>query len=161
MHTERPRVINHVVLTATPSAVPVSRALVRYSLNQWNFRELVDDAELVMSELATNAVEASDSPTAFIRAAICLYDAAVVMTLWDPSFEMPDVQVADDVSEGGRGLVIVEALSADWGCARIAGGTGKIVWAELKLPHEPLGSYGQPLTDIQMLERVREGLRRL
>jgi hypothetical protein len=42
-----------------PNAASLARALVRFVLAQWGLRDVVDDAELVASELATNAVQAT------------------------------------------------------------------------------------------------------
>jgi hypothetical protein len=43
---------------------------------------------------------------------------------------MPDPQAADDRAEGGRGLLLVSALSVAWGVEALPDG-GKVVWAEL------------------------------
>jgi hypothetical protein len=62
------RLVNAVVLVATPTAAPLARALVRFSLIKWGYRDLVNDAELLISELATNAMQAYDDERALIRA---------------------------------------------------------------------------------------------
>ena len=53
----RPLFIDGLTLAALPTAVGCSRMLVRYSLKQWVLGSLVDEAELVISELVTNAVK--------------------------------------------------------------------------------------------------------
>jgi hypothetical protein len=55
---------------------------------------------------------------------------SVVIHVWDASDEMPVLQdlTADD--EGGRGLMLVEALGKEWGTYREAEG-GKVVWVML------------------------------
>lgn len=69
--------------------------------------------------------------------------------------------------EGGRGLLLVEAISAEWGWYAREGRFGTVVWAELKLPHEPVRTDGQAVRalkaadDLMMLRRVRDGLQRL
>jgi hypothetical protein len=46
--------------------------------------------------------------------------------VWDGSAEMPARQDAGPDSERGRGLLLVESLSEDWGSYRKA--EGKVVW---------------------------------
>ena len=53
----------------------------------------------------------------------------VVIQVGDGSSEMPARQDADADSESGRGLLLVETLSRDWGSYR--GGGGKVVWARV------------------------------
>ena len=167
--TEQPRVVNGLTLAATPTAVPLTRALVRLSLSQWGFPGLVDDGGLLASELATNAVQAS-GVLAFLRVQIGLFTATTRIEVWDRSDGKPQPRPADESDEGGRGLLLVEAISAQWGWYAREGRFGKVVWAELKLPHEPVNPYGMRLPvlprvddgrDLLILRRVRDGLRRL
>jgi len=95
---------------------------------------LADPVELVVSELATNAVAASR--LAGLAPAIRLWllaDAARVLVLvWDASPRPPARADAGVDAEGGRGLLLVEAVSNRWGWYRdLQGETGKVVWAEL------------------------------
>ena len=168
--TEQPRVTNSLTLTATPTAVPLARALVRFSLNRWGFRGLVDCGELLVSELTTNAVQASRNELALIRAHISLFSATTRIEVWDRADGKPQPGQADEAAEGGRGLLIVEAVSAEWGWYAREGRFGKVVWAELKLPHEPTSPDGLPAHtplmardggDLVVLRRVRDGLKRL
>ena len=53
----------------------------------------------------------------------------VVIHVWDGSSEMPLRQDVDADSESGRGLLLVESLSRDWGSYPKAG--GKVVWARI------------------------------
>jgi Histidine kinase-like ATPase domain len=167
--TEQPRVVSGLTLAATPTAVPLARALVRLSLTQWGFPGLVDDAGLCVSELTTNAVQASGL-LAFLRVHIGLFTATTRIEVWDRSDGKPQPRLVDEADEGGRGLMLVEAISAQWGWYARAGRFGKVVWAELKLPHEPVNPYGMRLPalprvddgrDLLILRRVRDGLRRL
>lgn len=151
---ERQLAFRAVSLVAVPTAVPLSRALVRFSLIKWGFRELVDDAELLVSELATNAVQASASESVLIRPHIALYPTRLRVAVWDRTHLKPELKEADDeVCEGGRGLLLVDALSSEWGYYMINGRPGKVVWADLAL-----FAYGY---DQALLERVRDGLARL
>jgi len=125
----------------------------------WGLRELVADAELIASELTTNAVQSSRTDLALIRLYVGLYRRRTRVEVWDRSDGKPEPKQAGDDSEGGRGLLMVEALSSDWGWyARPR--QGKVVWADLVLPH-PSVSHLQPVTNVELLTRVRNGLRRL
>jgi hypothetical protein len=42
---------------------------------------------------------------------------------------MPEAQSIDLEAESGRGLLLVESLSTEWGTYRPAGASGKVVWA--------------------------------
>ena len=167
--TEQPRVVNGLTLAANPTAVPLARALVRLSLNQWGFPDLLDDAGLLVSELTTNAVQAS-GVLAFIRVHISLFTATTRIEVWDRGDGKPQPRPVDETDEGGRGLLLVEAMSVEWGWHAREGRFGKVVWAELKLPHEPVSPYGIRLPilppvdngrDLFVLRRVRDRLKRL
>lgn len=153
---DEPNVINALTLAATPTAVPISRALVRLSLTRWGFRELIDDAELLVSELTTNAIRAASTTVPLIRVAIKLTLTTVRLNVWDNSEDAPLPVRPDAAEEGGRGLMLVDAISADWGWTPLGRVGGKVVWAELKLPHEPISPHSLPV-----LVRVRDGLKRL
>lgn len=188
MDTVQPRVINSLTLAAVPTAIPLSRALVRFSLNQWGFRGQVEDAELVVSELATNAVQATGEeepsywvngmrPPSLIRVQVMLFESFMIVGVWDRSLRSPKQSSATPLDEDGRGLVIVEELSTRWGWDSVhpySGHKGKVVWAELALPHAPVNPSGLPLrmpgrvaieatvpTEHEVLVRVRDGLKRL
>ena len=109
-----------------PAAVPAARRFVADTLLAWNERDLVDQASLVVSELATNAVRHASSA---FRASICRDDSMVRITVRDVSSMPP--HKADPSSEalGGRGVSIVDMLSVRWGTDLVS--DGKVVWSEL------------------------------
>lgn len=107
-----------------PAAVAQVRSFVAASVK--GPRELVDDACLVVSELATNAVLHARTP---FRVAVEPRGDAVRVVVHDGSPRRP---VASDAAPGattGRGLQIVDALSRAWGVEPTE--DGKAVWAEL------------------------------
>ncbi len=105
-------------------------------------------------------------------------DADVVIEVWDANQTAPVRREPGDDAEGGRGLLLVDALSTRWAFYRPRSG-GKVVWCSLPLaapPHvlpedaEPLpyrpASSGpaQPaevFTDLVVLQRVADGLHAL
>lgn len=90
---------------------------------------LVDDAALIVSELATNAVRASRSD---FGVAVRVHHGEVWIEVTDDSADLPEVQFAAEDHGHGRGLMLVEALAAVWGVT--AAETGKTVWAMLQAP---------------------------
>jgi anti-sigma regulatory factor (Ser/Thr protein kinase) len=115
-------------LGAQPTTVPCARMVTRRVVREWGLPDLVDTAELLVSELVTNAVRASCSlPEPTIRLWLASDRSTLVIRVWDGSGEMPVVcHDASPDSDGGRGLLLVEALSKDWGAYRR--GRGKVVW---------------------------------
>ncbi|MFF4832130.1 ATP-binding protein [Streptomyces sp. NPDC001315] len=111
-----------------PAVVREARAEVRRQLERWGLAErgdLVDAAELLVSELATNAVLHSAT-----RFRLTLFAAHGVLRceVSDSGRRTPQVLDAG-TSESGRGMFLVEALARRWGCHQE--GPGKTVWFEL------------------------------
>ena len=118
-------------LAALDTAVPCARLHTRLVISEWGFAAIAGDAELVVSELVTNAivhgsVAAADLP---VRLRLSGRARGVCVEVWDCGNDMPQVR-SDPLSEapGGRGLVLVAALSSRWGAYRTDGG-GKCVFA--------------------------------
>jgi anti-sigma regulatory factor (Ser/Thr protein kinase) len=53
------QLVSDLALAAAPTAVGIMRSFVRWRLAQWGLHQLIDDAEMVTSELVTNAVKAT------------------------------------------------------------------------------------------------------
>ncbi|WP_245796048.1 ATP-binding protein [Actinacidiphila alni] len=117
-----------------PTAWTVHRA--RHALvdvlDEWELDELGDVAQLVLSELLTNAVRHGRVPgrdigTRFLR----LAEGGLRIEVHDPREAGPAPRTAGAWDEDGRGLALVEALTAGrWGTATREG-PGKLVWADL------------------------------
>jgi anti-sigma regulatory factor (Ser/Thr protein kinase) len=84
------------------------------------------DAQLIATELATNAVIHGHSP---FTLTIALEDAYVRIAVEDRSTALPERRDAGPTAKSGRGLTLVRALSSRWGVD--TGAHGKTVWAEL------------------------------
>ena len=128
-----------IPLLATPSAVGLARTLAGARLNKWNCRHISDEALLIVSELVTNA--ANQTPHEEIRLQVSRDSAGIVIAVWDASPAVPlarplreitldDLDVSGTDDEGGRGLPLVQALSAACGVTKDPTG-GKWVWARL------------------------------
>jgi anti-sigma regulatory factor (Ser/Thr protein kinase) len=125
----------HLELAALPSAVSCARGHVRTVAREWGLADLADIAELLASEIATNAVQASQrlgtradlAIVPVVRIWITSDGVSLVIHVWDGNDEMPVRKDAAPDEEGGRGLLLVESLSKEWGAYRKA--EGKVVWA--------------------------------
>jgi anti-sigma regulatory factor (Ser/Thr protein kinase) len=122
-------------LGALPSAVPCARLHARHLLREWNLTQLAESAELVVSELLTNAVKVSLEldPPAPVRLWLLPDGIGILILVWDASPRQPAPRaMTSDDADGGRGLLLVEALSAQWGWYPAAGLPGKVTWALIK-----------------------------
>ncbi|SEB71919.1 Anti-sigma regulatory factor (Ser/Thr protein kinase) [Streptomyces sp. 2224.1] len=107
-----------------------ARAALRRQLRVWRIGgELADSAELLLSELVTNAVRAQAPGVAEVGIRFAWADGRLRLEVRDASDELPVRGEAKEDEECGRGLVLVDALASGWGVDR--DGTGKTVWAEL------------------------------
>ena len=117
-----------------PTAVPCARLHAVHVLHEWGLRDLADDAEMVVSEMITNAIDAStllsERPPVSLR--LLLTGKSLVIEVWDHSPLDLEPREADADDECGRGLTVVAALSDRWGWER-TGHDRKVVWAELAL----------------------------
>ena len=134
-----------------PSEVGRARRLVAEQCRLWGCGDLAADAELVVSELVTNALLHGDGQCEF---RVSLSDAALRIQVIDAGAGMPDPRTVGQRDEHGRGLLLVSALCAAWGVEALPGG-GKMVWAELLRPlvdpgDDPAG--GTPADALGALE---------
>jgi CheY-like chemotaxis protein len=129
-----------VELGPNPRDVATARRFVGVRCEDWGCGDLVDDAELVASELVTNAL-LHGAGRCELR--LALSDAALRLQVVDEGDGMPDPQNAGQGDEHGRGLLLVSALCAAWGVEALPGG-GKVVWAELLRPLPGPGADDPP-----------------
>ncbi len=111
-------------LTATDQSVTVARHLAR-EVAAGLPTAIGQDLELVVSELATNAVRHAQTP---FRLSI-LTTPTLRVEVADGSSALPAGGTPDPRSEHGRGLWLVAALTRSWGVVPLP--TGKVVWADL------------------------------
>ncbi|WP_345434587.1 ATP-binding protein [Actinoallomurus vinaceus] len=123
--------------TATESTVPAIRRWVSIVIGEFGRHDRCSDAELIISELATNAVKAA--PGKLIKVMITRVGAESVLSVWDPAPEFPavnadpfaDLEDDDFDHNGGRGLLLVRSLAIAWGCTATPDQGGKWVWARI------------------------------
>ncbi len=97
-------------------------------------RAVADTVELVVSEIVTNAVKAShalDGGPFPVRLWLLSDRKRLLVLVWDACPDPPVRMEPDDCTEGGRGLMLVDALSTrwDWYAAPCDSVEGKAVWA--------------------------------
>jgi anti-sigma regulatory factor (Ser/Thr protein kinase) len=107
-----------------------ARALVGIQMNKWGLQEPAYTAELLVSELVTNALAYATGDVS-IR---LILDHVLVCEVFDDAAAMPRLRIADDSDENGRGLRVVSQLARRWGTRRTP--DGKAVWFELTLPED-------------------------
>ncbi|MFE9766087.1 SpoIIE family protein phosphatase [Streptomyces sp. NPDC005808] len=112
-----------------PEAVSAARDKVLRKLEEWGLTELAFSTELIVSELATNAIRYAGPP---ISLRLLREDHALICEVSDGSSTSPRLRRADVADEGGRGLFLVAQLAQRWGTRYTP--KGKIIWAEQQLP---------------------------
>jgi anti-sigma regulatory factor (Ser/Thr protein kinase) len=111
-----------------PSASADARHAVRDFCVSGSLAGVADDAELLTSEVVTNAVRHA---TSLITVLVVQRDAALVVSVNDDGDS--DVHLAPGTpstsEENGRGVFLVDTIASDWGVSRHA--DGKAVWFRL------------------------------
>ncbi|MBD3144438.1 ATP-binding protein [Microbispora bryophytorum] len=114
------------------ASAAAARDFTARTLCGWGVPGLVPDVQIVVSELVTNALrhvpgDSADAPP--IRLRLVKHRFHIGCGVSDASERVPAVSPWNDLSESGRGLHLVEALTAAWGWILTRGGGGKVVWA--------------------------------
>ena len=117
------------------ASVSPARAFVTGYLVDHDLRNMVDDPQVVVSELATNAL--LHCGTGFL-VLLFGFKGSVRMEVHDESVEVPVQVDTTELAVGGRGLSIVDTLSRDWGVTtQEAGGKAtllEVVLGEMRVP---------------------------
>ncbi|MFB6629999.1 ATP-binding protein [Streptomyces sp. NPDC056362] len=104
------------------------RQAIRARLELWGCSDLADTAELIGTELLTNALRHASSldvtVRVYTRGNLCLISVS------DGSSSRPELRHADLDDESGRGLLLVDALASSWGTSP----DGTTTWCTLPLP---------------------------
>lgn len=149
-------------LVPEPLSVSVARHFVRDRFAEWDLDEMIDDAQIALSELVTNAVLHGAPP---LSLAVSSAEGMVELAVFDgnplpPVMRPPRSDIGSDLDEvlsrqeslggptddrdprlhvgdagaltGGRGLLLVNALTAEWGVSSVS--DGKAVWVRAAVP---------------------------
>ncbi|WP_328413770.1 ATP-binding protein [Streptomyces violaceus] len=128
---------------AAPAEVRLLRRAAAQQLKRWGMVIAADDAELLVTELATNVVKHVGEG---VSAALILERKGERLRLevHDQSPVVPVDRTAGCGDESGRGLRLLAAMAVDWGTVLTA--AGKAVWCEI------------PLTDGRRCRRVERAV---
>lgn len=123
------------ILEPNRGSVRVARDLVRSILSDWHMGQMVDEVELVVSELVTNALRhaagVAGEPAGAdqtVELSLMRRRHELVCAVRDTSDRLPAPRDPDHMAETGRGLHLVSCFSRGWG-AEPAVPHGKFVWA--------------------------------
>jgi serine phosphatase RsbU (regulator of sigma subunit) len=115
-------------LAAELTSAKRARSLVGRPLRRWGLGDLVPTAELLVSELVTNAVRYAQGK---IKLRL-VREGVLTLEVFDDSAALPRLRHPGNEDERGRGLQVVSQLAQRWGARRTQ--SGKVVWCELPLP---------------------------
>jgi anti-sigma regulatory factor (Ser/Thr protein kinase) len=180
---------NTLQLGALPTAAPCARLHAKHLLWEWRLEAIADTAELLVSELVTNGVNAAQAmkqkPPVWLR--LSTDNIQLLIEVWDGNTWPSNPQELQDglpslEDEGGRGLFLVAALSDHWNWYLTQEPIGKVVWCELhvqrssttedsesashtllprRFTHVHQVAPAKAMDDPFTLRRVRDGLREL
>ncbi|MFD9222900.1 ATP-binding protein [Streptomyces sp. NPDC060064] len=114
---------------ATPEELGGLRRVVRVHLGVWGLPDLVDSAQLCVTELVTNVIThvGPGTPTTL---AVSMNGTHLRIEIHDPDPQaLPTLVAAKGEAEAGRGLVLVDATAERWGV--ILRADSKVTWCEL------------------------------
>ncbi|WP_217171464.1 ATP-binding protein [Streptomyces sp. AC512_CC834] len=120
---------------ALPSEVRLLRRAVVTQLAQWGIPMVCDEAQLVVTELATNVIK-HVGKGASATLVLEVKDGRLRVEMHDKSRSLPALRTADCDAECGRGLHMLAAMTLDWGAMVTA--VGKAVWCEIGLGPEAM-----------------------
>ncbi|MDJ0340737.1 ATP-binding protein [Streptomyces sp. H10-C2] len=124
------RELRHSLRHADFSAIAESRRLLREQLRHWGVPGLADIAELLASELVTNALQHTDSGAVLTATLTGGPVHRLRIEVHDHATRHPRLRApGGENATSGRGLLLVQALADSWGVRSM--GAGKVVWFEL------------------------------
>ena len=104
-----------LTLPSSPYSARMARFYVRAALAYHDLGDYTDDAQTVTSELVTNAITHAGTPSFGLEITLLKVPASVAVIVTDASPQPPVKRCPGGDAEHGRGLIIVETVSAAWG----------------------------------------------
>ncbi|MFJ1804681.1 MULTISPECIES: ATP-binding protein [unclassified Streptomyces] len=118
-----------LAFTAEPTEVAALRRIMRLHLGIWGLQEVVDEAQLCVSELVSNVIK-HVGPGTPATLAVSMKGARLRIEIHDPDTRaLPTLLDANVDAEGGRGMALVDAIAARWGVQLDL--DRKVTWCEL------------------------------
>jgi anti-sigma regulatory factor (Ser/Thr protein kinase) len=134
-----------LVLVTLPTSPFWARRYTRFFLKSCRgiSTDIAETAELIVSELVTNAVRFAGDPaamlqhseranTSLISLSLRHFREVLLIEVYDADNNPPILTWTDDYTENGRGLLLVDSLSKEWSYFFPAGG-GKVVYCFLEI----------------------------
>ncbi|MGR3872686.1 ATP-binding protein [Streptomyces graminifolii] len=103
-----------------------ARVIVRAGLRYWGWPGLIESADVLVTELVTNALEHGLGD---VGLRVYLTDTHLLIEVRDGSHQLPVLRKAAPDDENGRGLFLVRAISDAWGVSS----DGMTTWCSLPL----------------------------
>ncbi len=153
---------NVLEFAALPDAVRCARLHVRHLVREWGVGGLAETAQLLTSELVTNAVQAmagTEEPSA-VGLRLSTDHVRILIEVWDgdprplaPRDPGKNEAPAPD-AEGGRGLFLVSALSARWNWYLTWRPEGKVIWCVIEDERPAHGAIDRSAGQSRLPRRV-------
>jgi hypothetical protein len=132
-----------IKLAPVPESARAAREFTVGTLRKWDLDALIEDAVVISSELATNAIRHGTPPavgdatgvreSGRVELTWCLQASRLICVVTDQTGAPPALAAGGPEAESGHGLQIVGALAIAWGWTILSTGE-KAVWAALELP---------------------------
>ncbi|GAA2588164.1 hypothetical protein GCM10010304_35070 [Streptomyces roseoviolaceus] len=106
------------------------RRILRVYLTAWEMSELCDPAGLALTELVANVVRHTPDRRAAVLMVRWPGGRGVRVEVTDTCPRPPVSTAVEELAEGGRGVLIVEAVTDRWGWDPLPDRPGKTVWFE-------------------------------
>ena len=134
------------ILPAEGASVGEARRMVRTILEGTTLEAVVDDAQLAVSEIVTNALVHAGGE---VHLTLVTTQAGLRVEVGDGSTHLPVYREYAAASATGRGLHMVDSVVTRWSSFRL--GSGKVVWFEIEDPlGEPFATYQPPQDPAQV-----------
>ncbi|MGW1723141.1 ATP-binding protein [Streptomyces sp. NPDC002306] len=140
--------------TAELEEVAVLRRFIRFHLGLWGLHDVIDDAQLCVSELVSNVIDhvGAGTPT---KLAVSMSGTRLRIEVHDPDTRaLPTLLDAAAEAESGRGMALVSGVTDRWGVLLQA--ERKVTWCELatRLPSSGGHSGGVRINRVEALLSV-------
>ncbi|MEV6793002.1 SpoIIE family protein phosphatase [Streptomyces sp. NPDC051320] len=126
--------IHEYIHQADPEGLAETRVVLRKALDAWGFGDLADDVELAAGELLVNVLLHTEGGAVLTLEVLPEPIRRIRLWVKDRSSAWPRRRTPGEAATSGRGLLLIDAVSARWGVE--PRGDGKAVWCEF----EPAGA---------------------
>lgn len=138
--TPRAPRMHSYVHQADPEGLADARSALRQALSDWGLPDLADDVELAAGELLVNVLLHTEGGAVLTLEVLPEPVRRVRLSVQDRSSVWPRRRSPGEAATSGRGLLMIDALSAQWGVE--PRGDGKAVWCEFGPDHEDADGRG-------------------